>query len=285
MTPIKADSSQTPAIDPHCLLEISRLASSSIVRGLQRFSASSSSPVTSPHSVHQSIVPTKAVANHGDSAYTPSFTSDPQHLHTTPIIAPTNKKMNSDPYEHAGVAHDQGLRSSTLQAPSSPISVNNDSAHSSEMCTGELPILIENSDEEHADKPEKAVALQDRPDNDFGTSTESGGRNLDFRYQPSFANCMHLGKVATGSVASIGLAVIGPPVYAKWFPEYLAVGNLSSTSSLSICVVRRDRKGKLLPDWLGGGTFFPDSTVVKEFGYFVPSILLVLAEDIADAKV
>jgi hypothetical protein len=76
-----------------------------------------------------------------------------------------------------------------------------------------------------------------------------GGRDLlDFRYQPSFAYCMHLGKVATGSVASIGLAVIRPPVYAKWFPEYLVVGKLLSTNRLSIRVVRRDRKGKLLPN-------------------------------------
>ncbi|KAF1828819.1 hypothetical protein BDW02DRAFT_584193 [Decorospora gaudefroyi] len=237
--------------------------------------------------------------------------------------------MNSDPDEQAGVAHDQvpsldtgissALPTSTLQAPSSPISVNNDSAHSSEMCRGESPILIEDSNEEHADKPEEDAALQDRPeqnnavvvrvggarsarhvmdltkDCELGEDVPRpmyekqrfrhfyrvrGGRNLlDFRYQPSLAYCMHLGKVATGSVASIGLAVIRPPVYAKWFPEYLVVGNLSSINSLSIRVVRRDRKGKPLHNWPGGGMFFPDSAVVKEFGYFFPSILLELAED------
>ena len=195
--------------------------------------------------------------------------------------------MNSDPDEQAGVAHDQvpsldtGISSvlptSTLQAPSSPISVNSDSAHSSETWRGESPILIGDSDEEPTDEPEEDAALQDRPkqnsavvvrvggarsarhdmdlteDRELGEDVPRpmyeeqrfrhfyrvrGGRNLlDFRYQPSFAYCMHLGKVATGSIASIGLAVIRPPVYTKWFPEYLVIGNLSSINSLSIYVV------------------------------------------------
>jgi hypothetical protein len=237
--------------------------------------------------------------------------------------------MNSDPDEQAGVAHDQvrslvtgifsALPTSTLQAPSSPLSVNDDSAHSSETFRGESPMLIEDSDEEPADEPEEDAALQDRPEQNSAVVVRVGGARsarhvmdltedrelgedvprpmyeeqrfrhfyrvrggrdlLDFRYQPNFAYCMHLGKVATGSVASIGLAVIRPPVYAKWFPEYLVVGKLSSTNRLSIRVVRRDRKGKLLPNWPGGGTFFPDSAVVKEFGYFFPSILQELAED------
>jgi hypothetical protein len=283
--------------------------------------------------IHESPVPAKAVAAHGGSAYAPSFTSDPQLLHTTPIIAPTTSKMNSGPDEQAGVAHDQvrsldtgissALPTPTLQAPSSPISVNNDSAHSSETCRSESPILIEDSEEEpadeHADEPEEDAALQDRPEQNSAVVVRVGGARsarhvmdltedreldedaprpmyeeqrfrhfyrvrggrdlLDFRYQPSFVYCVHLGKVATGSVASIGLAVIRPPVYAKWFPEYLVVGKLSSTNRLSIRVVRRDRKGKLLPNWPGGGTFFPDSAVVKEFGYFFPSILQELAED------
>jgi hypothetical protein len=192
------------------------------------------------------------------------------------------------------------LPTSTLQAPSSPI-------------------LIGDSDEEPTDEPEEDAALQDRPnqncavvvrvggarsarhvmdlteDRELGEDVPRpmyeeqrfrhfyrvrGGRNLlDFRYRPSFAYCMHLGNIATGSIASIGLAVIRPPIYAKWFPEYLVVGNLSSTDSLSIRVVRRDRKGKHLPNWPGGGMFFPDSAVVKEFGYFFPSILQELAED------
>jgi hypothetical protein len=237
--------------------------------------------------------------------------------------------MNSDPDEQAGVAHDQvrsldtgissALPTSTLQAPSSPIFVNSDSAHSSETSQGESPILIGDSDEEPADEPEEDAALQDHPkqnstvvvrvggarsarhvmdlteDRKLGEDVPCpmykeqrfrhfyrvrGGRDrLDFRYQPSFAYCMHLGKVATGSVASIVLAVIQPPVYAKWFPEYLVIGKLSSPNRLSIRVVRRDRKGKLLPNWPGGGTFFPDSAVVKEFGYFFPSVLQELAED------
>lgn len=289
------------------------------MRGLQRFSTSSNSPVTS----HQSLVPARAVAAHDGSAYAPSFTSDPQLLHNAHHHTPTSE-MNSDPDEQAGVAHDQvpsldtgissALPTSTLQAPSSPISVN-----SSETWRGESPILIGDSDEEPTNEPEEDAALQDRPkqnsavvvrvgdarsaryvmdlteDRELGEDIPRpmyegqrfrhfyrvrGGRNLlDFRYQPSFAYCMHLGKVATGSIASIGLAVIRPPVYTKWFPEYLVVGNLTSTNSLSIRVVRRDRKGEPLPNWPGDGTFFPDSAVVKEFGYFFPSILLELAED------
>jgi hypothetical protein len=57
--------------------------------------------------IHESPVPAKAVTAHGGSAYAPSFTSDPQLLHTTPIIAPPTSKMNSDPDEQAGVANDQ----------------------------------------------------------------------------------------------------------------------------------------------------------------------------------
>jgi hypothetical protein len=121
--------------------------------------------------IHKSPVPDKAVVAHDGSAYPPSFTSDPQLLHTTPINAPTTSKMNSDPDEQAGVAHDQvcslvtgifsALPTSTLQAPSSPVSVNDDSAHSSETFRGESPMLIEDSDEEPADEREEDAALQD----------------------------------------------------------------------------------------------------------------------------
>jgi hypothetical protein len=237
--------------------------------------------------------------------------------------------MNSNPDEQAGVANNQvcsldtgissALPTSTLQAPSSPICVNNNSAPSSKTCRGKLPILIEDSNKEPTDKPKEDAALQDRPeqnsavvvcvggarsarhvmdltkDRKLGEDVPCpmykeqqfrhfyrvrGGRDLpDFRYQPSFAYCIHLGKVATGSVASIGLAIIRPPVYARWFPEYLVVGKLSSTNRLFIRVVCQDHKGKLLPNWPGGSTFFPASAIVKEFGYFFPSILQELAKD------
>ncbi|RAR00478.1 hypothetical protein DDE82_007268 [Stemphylium lycopersici] len=206
--------------------------------------------------------------------------------HRTPT-----SKMNSDSDEQAGVAHDQ--------APSSPISVNNDSAHSSEMCRGESPIPIEDSVEEPADEPEQDAALQDRPEQNNAVVVPVGGARSARHVIDLTKDCelgedvprpmyekqrfRHFyrvrGKVATGSIASIGLAVIRPPVYAKWFPEYLVVGNLSSKNNLSIRVVRQDRKGNLLPNWPSGGTFFPDSAVVKEFGYFFLSILLELAED------
>ncbi|RAR02189.1 hypothetical protein DDE83_008652 [Stemphylium lycopersici] len=70
----------------------------------------------------------------------------------------------------------QGRRCSRwLRAPSSPISVNNDSAYLSEMCWGELPIPIEDSVKEPADKPEQDAALQDRPEQNNAVVVPVGG--------------------------------------------------------------------------------------------------------------
>jgi hypothetical protein len=135
--------------------------------------------------IHESLVPDKAVAAYDGSAYAPSFTSDPQLLHTTPINVPTTSKMNSDPDEQTGIAHDQvrslvtgifsALPTSTLQAPSSPLSVNDDSAHSSETFRGEPPMLIEDSNEEPTDEPEEDAALQDRPEQNSAVIVRVGG--------------------------------------------------------------------------------------------------------------
>jgi hypothetical protein len=105
--------------------------------------------------------------------------------YTTLINAPTTSKINGDPDEQAGIAHDQvrsldtgifsALPTSTLQAPSSPVSINDDSAHLSETLWGESPILIEDFDEEPADEPEEDAALQDRPEQNIAVVVRVGG--------------------------------------------------------------------------------------------------------------